>query len=110
MLIRLHNRVIGLIRASAFFTRGGHMALVSKAKLIAPLVLCVGLGACASTDYVSQLSQANFGLRVLPSVNVDSSALMNGPYGPKPSQSDCTAADPCSSEVRLRWGDSAPRW
>jgi hypothetical protein len=91
--------------------KGSNMALVSKAKSIGLLVLCLGLCACATNDYVSQLSQANFGLRVRPSVNVDSSALMNGPYGPAPSQAACAAADySCSPQVRLRWGDSAPRW
>ena len=53
-------------------------------KLISSLIICLGLSACA-TDYVSQLSEPNFGLRGLhlSPENVDPTLLMNGTYASK---------------------------
>lgn len=56
---------------------------VSAIKAILPGFLCLALAACATGDYASQLSQPNFGVRVLPSFNLDSSAVLNGAYAPK---------------------------
>jgi hypothetical protein len=53
-------------------------------KLISSLGLCLALSACA-TDYASQLSEPNYGLRVLNSENnVDPTLLMNGVYPSRP--------------------------
>jgi hypothetical protein len=53
-------------------------------RLISSLTICLGLSACA-TDYVSQLSEPNYGLRGLHySIdNVDPTLLMNGTYASK---------------------------
>jgi hypothetical protein len=53
-------------------------------KLISILTICVGLSACA-TDYVSQLSEPNFGRRGLKfsEGDVDPTLLMNGTYASK---------------------------
>jgi hypothetical protein len=52
--------------------------------LISSLTICLGLSACA-TDYVSQLSEPNYGLRGLhySIENVDPTMLMNGTYASK---------------------------
>jgi hypothetical protein len=86
------------------------MKLIRNAKLISALIFSMALSACATTDYVSQLSQPNYGLRALPSVNVDPSALMYGPFAPRPSQVPCFTADyRCTPQLQLLWADSAPR-
>ena len=86
------------------------MMLRSKFKQISPLILCFALAACATGDYAAQLSQPNFGLRVLPSFNLDSSALMNGVYAPKFLQSSCIDADHgCSPQLQQRWAEPLPR-
>jgi hypothetical protein len=53
-------------------------------RLISSLIICLGLSACA-TDYVSQLSEPNFGRRGLhlSPENVDPTLLMNGSYASK---------------------------
>jgi hypothetical protein len=52
-------------------------------KLISILIICLGLPACA-TDYVSQLSEPNFGVRGLHiSEDADPVLLMNGVYASK---------------------------
>jgi hypothetical protein len=53
-------------------------------RLISSLIICLGLSACA-TDYVSQLSEPNFGLRGLrySEENLDPALLMNGTYASK---------------------------
>jgi hypothetical protein len=50
-------------------------------KLISSLIICLGLSACA-TDYVSQLSEPDFGRRGLhySPENVDPILMMNGTY------------------------------
>jgi hypothetical protein len=86
------------------------MQLIRNAKVISAVIFSMALAACASTDYASQLSQANFGVRAVPSVNLDPSALMYGPFGPRPSQVPCFAADyRCTPQLQLLWADSAPR-
>ena len=53
-------------------------------KLISCLGLCLALSACA-TDYASQLSESNFGYRVLYSRDpADPAQLMNGLYSSGP--------------------------
>jgi hypothetical protein len=53
-------------------------------RLISSLVLCLALSACA-TDYASQLSESNFGYRVLYSRDpADPAQLMNGLYSSGP--------------------------
>jgi hypothetical protein len=53
-------------------------------RLAFSLTICLGLSACA-TDYVSQLSEPDFGRRGLhySPENVDSTLLMNGTYASK---------------------------
>jgi hypothetical protein len=53
-------------------------------KLVLFLIVCLGLSACA-TDFASQLSEQNFGLRGLHYYpeNVDPTLLMNGTYASK---------------------------
>jgi hypothetical protein len=53
-------------------------------RLISSLIICLGLSACA-TDYVSQLSEPNFGIRTLKysEGDVDPTLLMNGTYASK---------------------------
>jgi hypothetical protein len=53
-------------------------------RLISSLIVCLGLSACA-TDYLSQLSEPNYGLRGLhlSPENVDPTLLMNGTYASK---------------------------
>jgi hypothetical protein len=86
------------------------MKLIRNAKLISALTFSMVLSACAGTDYASQLSQPNFGRRLLPSVSLDPAALMYGPLAPKPSQVPCYTADNrCTPQLQLLWADSAPR-
>ena len=53
-------------------------------RLISLLIICLGFSACA-TDYVSQLSEPNFGLRGLhyTESDIDPTLLMNGTYASK---------------------------
>jgi hypothetical protein len=53
-------------------------------RLIAPLIICLGLSACA-TDFVSQLYQPNYGIRSLKYTesDVDPTLLMSGTYASK---------------------------
>jgi hypothetical protein len=53
-------------------------------KLFSSLIVCLGLSACA-TDYVSQLSEHNYGLRGLKYTesDIDPTLLMNGTYASK---------------------------
>jgi type III secretory pathway lipoprotein EscJ len=53
-------------------------------KLISSLIICLALSACA-TDYVSQLSEQNYGMHGLhySEGNVDPTLLMNGIYASK---------------------------
>jgi len=53
-------------------------------RLITSLIVSLGLSACA-TDYVSQLSEPNYGMRSLhySPENVDPTLLMNGTYASK---------------------------
>jgi len=53
-------------------------------RLIASLIVCLGLSACA-TDYASQLSEADYGIRSLhiSPGDVDPTQLMNGTYASK---------------------------
>jgi hypothetical protein len=86
------------------------MKPIRNARLISALMLPLALAACATTDYVSQLSQPNHGLRALPAFSLEPSALMYGPFAPKPSQVPCVAADyRCTPQMQLFWADSAPR-
>jgi hypothetical protein len=53
-------------------------------KLVSSLIVCLGLSACA-TDYVSQLSAPNYGLREMKYTesDIDPTLLMNGTYASK---------------------------
>ncbi len=53
-------------------------------KLISSVIICLGLSACA-TDYVSRLSQPNYGIRSLHCTEgaIDPTLLMNGTYASK---------------------------
>jgi hypothetical protein len=56
-------------------------------RLISSLMVCLALSACA-TDYVSQMSQPNFGVQGLrlSGDTLDPSSLMNGTYAAKQKQ------------------------
>ena len=78
-------------------------------RLISSLILCLGLSACA-TDYVSQLSEPNYGIRSLKYTesNVDPTLLMDGTYSSKqinglysrPLGAFCLTDARCSSHVQ----------
>jgi hypothetical protein len=53
-------------------------------RLISTLIVCLGISACA-TDYVSQLSEPNYGIRSLhySRETVDPTLLINGTYASK---------------------------
>lgn len=87
-------------------------------KLISSLIICLALSACA-TDYVSQLSEPNFGRHVLhySDGNVDPTLLMNGIYAAKqmngpdvsaPLGAFCLTAYRCSQQPQLWASGSAP--
>jgi hypothetical protein len=87
-------------------------------KLISSLTICLALSACA-TDYASQLSEPNFGIRGLhfSEENVDPTLLMNGIYaskqmnGPsvsKPLGAFCLTDYRCSQQSQLRSSGWAP--
>ena len=92
------------------------MNLTSAIKLMSPCVVCAALAACA-TDYVSQLSEPNFGLHRVHYAddNVDPTMLMNGTYTSKqlsgPSVSlgaFCSAGYRCSPQSQLSSSGWAP--
>jgi hypothetical protein len=82
-------------------------------RLIAPLIVCLGLSACA-TDYASQLYQPNYGVRSLKYTesNVDPTMLMNGTYASKQmnglygSRAFCLTDSRCSPQAQ----QSSPGW
>jgi hypothetical protein len=88
-------------------------------KLISSLIACLALSACA-TDYVSQLSEADYGRQ--PSLhysegNVDPTLMMNGVYASKqmngpnalaPLGAFCFTASRCSQQTQLWESGSAP--
>jgi hypothetical protein len=87
-------------------------------KLISSLIIYLALSACA-TDYVSQLSESNYGLHGLhySEGNVDPALLMNGVYasrqmnGPDvsgPFGAFCLTAYRCSQQPQLWASGSAP--
>jgi hypothetical protein len=88
-------------------------------KLISSLIICLALSACA-TDYVSQLSQSNYGKPVLNSEeNVDPAQVMNGVYAPRsfgaspyvatPYVPSCVTAEyRCSQQMQSAWSSFEP--
>lgn len=60
------------------------MNLTHRFRLIAAIVVCVALSACA-TDYASQLAEPNYGLHRMQFTegSVDPAMLMNGTYASK---------------------------
>lgn len=60
------------------------MKLIRVVKLFSPLIIGLALPACA-TDYVSQLSEPNYGMHGLhySEENVDPTLTMNGVYASK---------------------------
>jgi hypothetical protein len=76
-------------------------------KLISSLGLCLALSACA-TDYASQLSESNYGYRVLYSRDpADPAQLMNGLYSSGPAGA-AFCLTRCSREAPLRSSGFAP--
>ena len=76
-------------------------------KLILSLGLCLALSACA-TDYASQLSESNFGYRVLYSKDpVDPAQVMNGLYSSGPAATTVCLTQ-CSREAPLWSSGFAP--
>ena len=67
------------------------------------------LSACATRDYVSDMYQPNYGLRVLPhfdaSVDPDPMAIANGLYAPRPLHDPCYR---CSSQSQFNWAGWSP--
>jgi hypothetical protein len=87
-------------------------------KLISSLIICLALSACA-TDYVSQLSEPNYGRHGLhySEGNVDPTLMMNGIYASKqmngadvsaPLGAFCFTAYRCSQQPQLWASGSAP--
>lgn len=79
-------------------------------RLISSLIICLALSACA-TDYVSQLSEPNYGIRGLhySPGDVDPTLLMNGTYASKqlngfylsnPSGPFCLTDNRCSLQAQ----------
>jgi len=68
------------------------------------------LSACATQDYVSDMSQPNFGSRVLPhfdaSADPDPVAVANGLYSSRPLQGPCYLCS--SSQSPMTWGAWSP--
>jgi hypothetical protein len=76
-------------------------------KLISSLGLCLALSACA-TDYASQLSESNYGYRVLYSRDpADPAQLMNGLYTSGPAGT-AFCLTRCSREAPLWSSGFAP--
>ncbi len=86
-------------------------------KLIYSMIICLTLSACA-TDYVSQLSEPNYGMHVMhySEENLDPTMLMNGIYASKqtngsyattPFRAFCMT-DRCSQEAPLWSSGWAP--
>jgi hypothetical protein len=76
-------------------------------KLISSLIICFALSACA-TDYASQLSESNFGYRVLYSRDpADPAQLMNGLYSAGPAGT-VFCLNRCSREAPLSSSGFAP--
>jgi hypothetical protein len=82
------------------------MKLTNPVKLISPIVVCVTLSACA-TDYVSQLTEPDFGMNHLKYTegNVDPTMLMNGTYASRQLNGSSLGAfcmtDRCSQQAPL---------
>lgn len=78
-------------------------------RLIASLVMCLALTACA-TDYGSQLLAPNFGRQSLyPSdAMLDPSQLMDGAYSLGPGASFCLTTTSCSRQAPLWSSGWAP--
>ncbi len=79
-------------------------------KLISSLIVCLALSACA-TDYASQLSEPNFGYRMMhySEENIDPAMLMNGSYASKqlngpsiPLRAFCLSDYRCSQQSQLQ--------
>lgn len=83
------------------------MKLIRVVKLISPAIIGFALSACA-TDYVSQLSQPNFGKHGLhySEENVDSALMENGVYASKQMSGSPLGAF-CSTN---RCSQAAPLW
>jgi hypothetical protein len=87
-------------------------------KLVLSLIICLALSAC-TTDYVSQLSEPNFGRHGLKysEGNVDPTLMMNGVYASKqmngpdvsaPLEVFCLTEYRCSQQPQLWASGSAP--
>lgn len=79
----------------------------TKGTLLSAVLL---LSACAARDYVSDMYQPNFGLRVFPhfdaSVDPDPVAIANGLYTSRPLQGPCYL---CSrSQSQFNWAGWSP--
>ena len=77
------------------------------------LVAVLPLPACAPSVTLSDLSQPNFGYRVLPhfdaSVDPDPVAVANGLYAPVISQDPCLRGFfRCSTQDQFNWSGWAP--
>jgi hypothetical protein len=78
-------------------------------KLIASLIVCLGLCACA-TDYVAQMSQSNYGLRGLhySEGTIDPTLLMNGTYASKQMNGVYISTPSCSTNYRCSQQSQQP--
>jgi hypothetical protein len=80
-------------------------------RLISTLIICLALSACA-TDYVSQLSEHNFGKSGLSysEENVDPTMLMNGIYASKQLNGSYATAPFGAFCMTDRCSQEAPLW
>ena len=96
------------------------MKLINPVKMILAFIIASTLSGCATEDMTSELSQPNYGRRLLNSDdNVDSRLLMNGLYAPKPFGVSPYAATPfapscvtaeyrCSRQAQSVWSSFEP--
>jgi hypothetical protein len=80
-------------------------------KLISSLIICLALSACA-TDYVSQISEPNYGRHSLhlSEENVDPAMLMNGIYASKQMNGSFATAPFGAFCMTDRCSQQAPLW
>ena len=89
------------------------MKLANAVRMILPVTVCLILSACA-TDYVSQLTDPNFGAHHLKLTegNVDPTMLMDGTYASKQlfgsSSGTFCVTDRCSQRAPLWSSGWAP--
>ena len=85
------------------------MSTLTRCVKATSLIVALSLSACATTVSVSDLSEPNFGYRLLPhfdgASDPDPRAVANGLYAVRPLQYGCYR---CSSQTPLNWSGWSP--